>query len=165
MKEYYHQQIKHGKDQKSFYESALKKLKKVNTSKLDNQFHDAHVSVFKKMDCLSCANCCKTTSPIFRDVDVKRLAKHLRMDESKFITSYLRMDEDSDLVLKQSPCAFLNSDNTCQVYEYRPLACREYPHTDRKNMYQILDLTRKNMEVCPAVVEVVQKIAGAPTLK
>ncbi len=32
-----------------------------------------------------------------------------------------------------SPCPFLGDDNYCSVYEARPKACREYPHTDRKN--------------------------------
>ncbi len=71
------------------------------------------------------------------------------------------MDEDGDYVLNQSPCTFLNLEtNKCDIYDIRPLACREYPHTDRKNMHQILGLTQKNMDVCPAVVLIVEKIAG-----
>jgi Fe-S-cluster containining protein len=81
------------------------------------------------------------------------------MSESKFISTYLKIDSDNDYVLQQSPCAFLGADNYCSIYEDRPLACREYPHTDRKNMYQILDLTRKNMEVCPAVTLIMKEIS------
>ncbi len=132
----------------------FKKMGKTKSNQLDKLFHDQHQRVFKKVDCLACANCCKTTSPIFRDVDIKRIAKHLRLSEQKFIELYLRMDEENDFVLKKSPCYFLNTDNTCSIYEYRPLACREYPHTDRKNMYQILNLTQKNTLVCPAVAEI-----------
>jgi Fe-S-cluster containining protein len=51
-------------------------------------------------------------------------------------------------------------DNTCAVYEDRPLACREYPHTDRKNMYQIMDLTTQNTLICPAVASIVEKIVN-----
>ncbi|NBU47652.1 MAG: YkgJ family cysteine cluster protein, partial [Flavobacteriales bacterium] len=61
-------------------------------------------------------------------------------------------------VLKSSPCTFLGDDNYCNIYEVRPLACREYPHTDRKNMFQILDLTAQNSKICPAVSRIVQKI-------
>ena len=121
---------------------------------LDEQFERLHQEAFKRIDCLTCANCCKTTSPIFRDVDVKRISKALRMKEKNFIEQYLRLDEDKDLVLKQSPCYFLGVDNKCDIYEVRPLACREYPHTDRKNMHQILDLTLRNTEICPAVAKV-----------
>lgn len=149
----------YGKAEKETYVKWIKKAKKANSRSLDDQFHKLHQEAFRKIDCLVCANCCKTTSPIFRDVDIKRLSKRLRMPESKFIDTYLKIDEDRDYVLQSSPCAFLGDDNYCSVYEDRPLACREYPHTDRKNMYQILPLTRKNMEVCPAVSYIMKEIS------
>lgn len=151
--------LEYGKTEKATYEKWVKKGKKVNTRALDSAFHDLHEKTFKKIDCLKCANCCKTTSPIFRDVDIKRIAKKLKMTEPNFIQTYLKMDEEGDYVLTKAPCPFLGSDNFCSIYEDRPLACREYPHTDRKNMYQILELTRKNMEVCPAVVTIMQEIS------
>jgi Fe-S-cluster containining protein len=132
--------------------------KKKKPKELDGLFFNSHSKAFKSIDCLSCANCCKTTSPIFREVDIKRIAKALRIKEIQFINDYLRLDEDSDYVLKQSPCTFLQDDNTCSIYEIRPLACREYPHTDRKNMHQILDLTEKNTLICPAVSKIVNEI-------
>lgn len=151
--------IEYGIKEKPNYDKWVKKAKKVNVRTLDNQFHELHEKTFKKIDCLSCANCCKTTSPIFRDVDIKRISKKFKQGETQFIQTYLRVDEDGDYVLKQAPCPFLGAENYCSIYEDRPLACREYPHTDRKNMYQILDLTRKNMEVCPAVVTIMQEIS------
>ena len=125
---------------------------------LDDFFHTAHEEAFEKIDCLTCANCCKTTSPIFRDVDIDRIAKHLGMRPSLFTEKYLHIDEDHDWVLNFAPCPFLGSDNYCSIYEVRPKACREYPHTDRKNMSQIMDLTYRNTLVCPAVAEMVEKI-------
>ncbi|HLP54691.1 MAG TPA: YkgJ family cysteine cluster protein [Fluviicola sp.] len=144
---------------KEVYKKLVQRLKKVNHRALDDLFHKEHEQAFKKMDCLTCANCCKTTSPIFRDVDIRRLSKRLRLSEAAFVKQYLRIDSDGDYVLTTAPCPFLGTDNYCSVYEDRPLACREYPHTDRKNMYQILDLTRKNMEVCPAVSQIMQTIS------
>jgi len=114
------------------------KLKARPPKDLDEQFHHLHDEVFQRIDCLDCANCCKTTSPIFRDVDIDRLARHL-----------------NHYVLNVAPCPFLGPDNYCSVYSARPRACREYPHTDRKNMLQILPLTLRNTLVCPAVGEVV----------
>ena len=132
--------------------------KKKKPKNLDALIHAGHAKAFSKIDCLKCANCCKTTSPIFRDIDIKRISKSLRSKESDFIKSYLRMDEDGDYVLKQSPCTFLQTDNTCSIYEIRPLACREYPHTDRKNMVQILEITEKNTLICPAVASIFNEI-------
>jgi len=101
---------------------------------------------------------CKTTSPIFYQTDIERVAKSLRMKPGDFIEKYLRIDEDKDFVLKSSPCPFLDAENYCSVYEDRPKACREYPHTNRKKMVQILDLTFKNTLVCPAVLEMVERL-------
>lgn len=125
---------------------------------LDQIFHKQHDEVFSRVDCLECANCCKTTSPIFRDVDIDRISKHLNMRPSLFTEKYLHIDEDNDWVLNTSPCAFLSQDNYCSIYEVRPKACREYPHTDRKNMAQVLNLTYRNTMVCPAVAEMVEHI-------
>jgi len=132
--------------------------KKKKPKNLDAIIHAEHTRAFSKIDCLKCANCCKTTSPIFRDIDIKRISKSLRSKESVFINNYLRLDEDGDYVLKQSPCAFLASDNICGIYEIRPLACRDYPHTDRKNMLQILEITEKNTLICPAVATIFNEI-------
>lgn len=149
--------VSYQKDKKSLNDD-FKAIKRIKKNKLDDVFHVAHEKIFKNTDCLDCANCCKTTSPIFRKADIGRLAKYLRLKEVKFIESYLKLDTDGDYVLKSSPCPFLWDDNTCSVYEHRPLACKGYPHTDRKNMYQIIDLTRKNTEVCPAVCQIVKEI-------
>ncbi|HLZ16206.1 MAG TPA: YkgJ family cysteine cluster protein, partial [Cyclobacteriaceae bacterium] len=107
----------------------LNRVKKQDARKVDDAFHEAHEQVFAETDCLTCANCCKTTSPIFYQTDIERAAKFLRMKPGDFIEKYLRIDEDKDFVLKSSPCAFLGPDNYCSIYESRPKACREYPHT------------------------------------
>lgn len=136
----------------------LQGLKRKDPRKVDDAFHQLHDQVFEEIDCLACANCCKTTSPIFYQNDIERVAKNLRMKPGAFMEKYLRKDEDQDYVLKSSPCPFLDQDNYCSVYEDRPKACREYPHTDRKKMVQITELTFKNTVVCPAVLEMVERL-------
>jgi Fe-S-cluster containining protein len=136
----------------------LNGLKRLPDHQLDGLFHEAHEQIFAETDCLACANCCKTTSPIFTNRDVERLSKHLGMRPANFVERYLRIDQDGDYVLQSSPCTFLNDDNTCSVYDERPKACREYPHTDRRKMSAILDLTYRNTLVCPAVERIVDKI-------
>lgn len=137
----------------------LKRLKKqTQHNKLDDTFHELHNQAFEAIDCLNCGNCCKTAGPRLSDKDIARLAKHTRMKVFDFQTQYVRVDEDGDQVFKGLPCPFLGDDNACTVYDERPLACREYPHTDRKRMYQILDETLKNTLVCPAVFQIVEKL-------
>lgn len=145
-------------DNKKFLQS----LKKKDPRKVDDAFHTLHEEVFEEVDCLTCANCCKTTSPIFYQTDIERVAKALRMKPGDFIETYLREDEDKDFVLKSAPCPFLDKDNYCKVYDDRPKACREYPHTDRKKMVQITELTYKNTLVCPAVLEMVERLKKIP---
>ena len=86
-------------------------LKKKDPRKVDEAFHQLHEEVFEEVDCLTCANCCKTTSPIFYQTDIERVAKALRMKPGDFVEQYLQLDEDNDYVLESSPCPFLDEDN------------------------------------------------------
>jgi len=137
------------------------KLKRRKPAELDDTAAELHEEVFAQTNCLNCANCCKTTGPLFTQRDMDRIAKHLGIKTGQFIEKYLYMDEDGDFVLKQVPCSFLGADNYCSIYEVRPQACSEYPHTDRKNFHQILDLTLKNTFICPAAYEVVERMKKA----
>lgn len=136
----------------------FKGLKRQTPHDLDRVIHGLHEEVFAKTDCLNCANCCKTTGPLWSERDKERVAKHLRLKTGEFESAYLRLDEDGDWVLRQLPCPFLEADNACAIYEIRPKACREYPHTDRAKQAQILDLTQKNALICPAVGEIVARM-------
>ena len=117
-----------------------------------------HKSEFEKTDCLECANCCKTTSPIFTTKDIERISKSFRIKTRQFVDTYLNLDADSDYVLKSSPCTFLAADNMCNIYDVRPKACREYPHTNRKKFEKISDLTLKNVAICPATFNIVEAL-------
>ena len=136
----------------------FRKLARRPPRDLDDRMARLHEEAFSRIDCLDCANCCKTTSPIFRDIDIDRIARHLGMRPAALIEQHLHLDDEGDYVLNQAPCPFLGDDNYCSIYEARPRACREYPHTDRKNFHQILGLTQKNMAICPAAYRIVQEL-------
>ncbi len=144
---------KHNENKKFFT-----KLRKKPPKDLDYTMQELHVAEFERTDCLTCANCCKTTGPLFTNADVERISKHFRMKPQKFIDSYLQIDEDNDFVLQQVPCTFLGADNYCSIYEVRPKACREFPHTDRKKFQQISQFTLKNVAICPAAFNIVEKM-------
>lgn len=136
----------------------LKLLKKKKSKVLDKLIHPLHEEVFQCTDCLECANCCKTTGPLFTDKDISRIAKYLKIKPSRFTEKYLRIDEDKDYVLQTLPCVFLGEDNYCSIYNVRPKACKEFPHTDRIKQHQLLKLTEKNIEVCPALFSIIEKL-------
>lgn len=142
---------KHKENSKFF-----KKLKKQPPKNLDYIMQDLHEQEFETTDCLQCANCCKTTGPLFTNADIERISKHFRLKPQKFIARFLKIDEENDYVLKQVPCAFLGADNYCSIYDVRPKACREFPHTNRKKFHQISKLTLKNLAICPAAFNIVE---------
>lgn len=129
-------------------------------AKMDTIVHELHDEFSDKIDCLECANCCRSLGPAIYDKDIERIAKALKMKPSEVTESYLRVDEDGDYVFKTMPCPFLMPDNYCSIYESRPKACREYPHTDRKKFSQIYKLTVKNSATCPIAYEVLMKLVN-----
>jgi len=134
----------------------FQKLRKKPPKNLDYTMRELHEDEFSRTDCLQCANCCKTTGPLFTNTDIERLAKYFKVKPSAFIDKHLRVDEENDYVLKEVPCTFLGPDNYCSIYEVRPKACREFPHTDRKKFQQISHLTLKNVAICPAAFNIVE---------
>jgi hypothetical protein len=134
-------------------------LKKRTPKNLDYVMQELHDEEFAKTDCLECGNCCKTTSPIFTEKDTERISKHLKMKVVDFKETYLQRDQDDFMVLKTAPCSFFDaSDNACMIYNVRPKACSEYPHTNRRKFIQITDLTIANTAVCPAAYNIVEAL-------
>ncbi|AUC83910.1 zinc/iron-chelating domain-containing protein [Polaribacter sp. ALD11] len=147
------------KEAKKESQKYFARLKKRTPKRLDYLMQELHEEEFKKTDCLDCGNCCKTTSPIFTNIDVDRISKSLKMKAAAFTEKYLLRDEDDFLVLKTAPCSFFDeSDNSCFIYDVRPKACAEYPHTNRKKFIGITDLTIDNTEVCPAAYRIVENL-------
>jgi Fe-S-cluster containining protein len=136
-------------------------LKRADRNKVLKKLPDLHEEAFSKVDCLQCAACCKNYSPRFKTPDIKRISKHLKMKESVFIETYLRLDEEGDYVVKQTPCAFLGADNYCSIYEVRPSDCERFPYTDEDVILKRPNLTLKNATFCPAVYYVMEKLLKA----
>lgn len=156
MKEYENLKLLAEKAKPSFLEYYKKNKKRL--AKMDSVVHELHDEFFSKIDCLACANCCRSLGPAIYDKDIERMAKALKMKPSDVVANYLKVDEDGDYVFCSMPCPFLMNDNYCSIYEYRPKACREYPHTDRKKFEQIYKLTVKNTATCPIAYEVMCKL-------
>lgn len=127
-----------------------RKLRNMRGPALQEALKEAHGRAFERIDCLACANCCKTTPPIVTRKDAKRLAKALQIPPKTFIRKYLIEDLDGTSVMNGVPCTFLQADNTCAVYENRPEACRRYPHTDEEAYPLRPQLNTNNTTICPA---------------
>ncbi len=144
---------------KTLYRKLFAKLRKRRSAQDDALINEVHDLVFSNINCLECANCCKTHSPIILQKDIERISKHLNIKQNEFVSKYLLFDEDGDWVFHTVPCTFLQTDNKCSIYEVRPKACQEYPHTNRKKIYQIAELTLVNAEICPAVMPILNSVS------
>jgi len=140
------------------YRRLFAKLRARRSAGDDALFETAHTGVFNAVNCLDCANCCKTHSPILLEADIRRIAAYLGIRQHRFMSNYLMCDEDGDWVFHTQPCPFLENDNRCAIYDVRPKACSEYPHTNRKRMYQLEKITLKNAEICPAVSRILDAV-------
>jgi len=135
-------------------------LQKADKNKILKQLPQLHEEAFAKIDCLTCAACCKNYSPRFKTPDIKRISKHLRLKESVFIEKYLNLDNEGDYVVKQTPCPFLAGDNFCSIYEVRPSDCSRFPYTNEDVFIKRQSITLKNSTFCPAVFTVLEKLRG-----
>jgi Fe-S-cluster containining protein len=153
---------KKSKDRQKEYKRLLEKAQRpaVRNQVLD-RLPDLHQEAFQRIDCLQCANCCKTYSPRFKTPDIKRIAKHLKLKESQLIEGYLRLDEDGDYVVRSTPCPFLGADNYCSIYEVRPSDCERFPYTDEDVFVRRPALTQKNSTFCPIVYFVLEKLISS----
>jgi Fe-S-cluster containining protein len=143
---------------KEHQKSYKRLLEKGNKNKMLRALPDLHEDAFSKVNCLDCARCCKNHSPRFKQPDIKRIAKSLRIKEGTLVDQYLQLDKEGDYVTRQTPCPFLADDNTCNIYEDRPSDCRRYPYTDEDVLFKRIPLTLKNVTVCPATFMVMEQL-------
>ena len=156
MKELVDNWINNAKEDFRSNQSYLQSLKGNNS--VDATAAQLHTEVFAKVDCLHCANCCKTTPAIVTRPDAKRIAKYLGIPPKSFIKKYLIEDYDGSLMINGVPCTFLNPDNTCEIYEVRPKACGEYPHTNQFGFNRRPKMNANNTIICPATYEIVKRL-------
>jgi uncharacterized protein len=142
------------------YTTFLKGLLRRKLRGLDSVAMTLHKKAFEKIDCLDCANCCKTMSPTYKKSDVKRIAKHLGMTFQQYYDKYLEKDEDNgDYMNKSVPCQFLQKDNKCAIYPVRPTDCSGFPHTQYRDFKLYISGTHiQNIEYCPITHHVVERM-------
>ena len=118
--------------------------------------------VWKEIDCLTCANCCKTMTPTFTPADLKRISAHFGQTVDEFKTKWLYKERGSgDWMNKKEPCQFLNlKDNKCSIYAIRPADCAGFPHLPKK-MKDFAHVHKQNVEYCPATFRMVEKLMAA----
>lgn len=129
---------------------------------LDKLTAATELEVWKEIDCLSCANCCKTMSPTYTKTDVKRIAAHFSQTPDEFIKKWLYKDRSKDLLNRSEPCQFLNlKNNKCSIYDIRPADCAGFPHLPKRKMIDYIHVHKQNIEYCPATYKMVERMQEA----
>ena len=146
---------KKSRERQKLYKQFLQRVSRNEVLKRQDLLHE---EAFVKLDCLSCASCCRNYSPRFKTPDIKRISRVLGMKESVFIETYLKVDEDGDYVLQQLPCPFLEADNKCRIYEDRPSDCKRFPYTDEDVLVKRTAITLKNTSFCPITYYVIERL-------
>lgn len=138
----------------SFLENVRSGLLKIPDQKVQN----IHDQIFEEINCLECANCCKTTPALLTGPDIKRIAKFLKMPPKIFNRQYLLEDVNGEMSFRKVPCVFLEKDNWCSIYEVRPESCQDYPHTGSGSFRKRAGLHKENLKVCPAAFEIIKRL-------
>jgi Fe-S-cluster containining protein len=153
------------------FRTYLKTGARSNTD-LDSTVQEITDSVWKQIDCLKCANCCKSLQVVVDDKDIKRIAAKLRLTPRQFEARFVATGADKVKIFKTQPCSFLGADNKCQIYEDRPTACHDFPYLHKEGFQKRSLMMLQNLEVCPIVFNVWQELKArlwgrpqAPRLK
>src|SRR6266702_597015 len=101
-------------------------------------------------DCAKCpAYCCSYDEIELKELDIRRLAKHLDLDRETFLRRYTKRGNELSILrhhrdkLYGSACVFLDSNTRrCTVYEVRPNVCRTYPDRPRCGYFDFLSWER-----------------------
>lgn len=124
---------------------------------LDSVVRETTDEVWSHIDCLACANCCKTLQPVLDLDDIQRLAKRLGISAKKFEQQYVARAPGGDWVIKRAPCPFLDG-NACSVYEDRPKACKDYPYLHSEGFRQRMLNAIENAASCPIVYNTMEQL-------
>lgn len=152
----FRQLVRHHKRRIKYF---LTKLEKNAPRDLVELTLTADAQTWKELDCLDCANCCKTMSPTYTQKDIQRISKHLGMTQNAFREKWLYKDKTGDWMNVNQPCQFLDlKTNKCDIYAVRPRDCAGFPHHTKKKMVDYMHMYKQNIEYCPATYSMVEKI-------
>lgn len=147
---------KNRKQMRSFITRTEKKL----TDEHKDLVAQTEREVWKEIDCLSCANCCKVMTPTYTKADIDRISKHLKMTVAQFKKKWLRYDRKSRTWVNVSrPCQFLDlKTNKCTIYKVRPEDCAGFPHLVKTPFKDYFYIHKQNIEYCPATYRMIEKL-------
>ena len=148
--------IKSGKNKRKM-RLFLSKVEKNPPRGLDKLAEKIEKEVWQEVDCLTCANCCKSMTPTFTKKDIVRISAHFDQTPDEFKEKWLYLDNNGDWMNTRTPCQFLDKKtNMCSIYAIRPADCAGFPHLAKKKMVEYIHVHKQNVEYCPATYKMVE---------
>ncbi len=145
--------IAESKDDENWKFRTFLKNYHIKIEELDSIVHELYNQITEKIDCTKCANCCKQIKPVLSLNDIDRLSKSIGLPVQQFKKQFLKKDEDGDYTFNESTCPFLKR-NLCSQYDFRPNACRSFPHLHKQKFVFRLIQVINNYSICPIVFNV-----------
>lgn len=144
---------------KKAFVNFLNRIRRNPPQRLDSLAEKVNNEIWHEVDCLACANCCKTMTPTYTAKDIKRISSYLGMTVSEMKGKWLKKDKEGDWINKTNPCQFLDPEtHFCNVYEVRPADCAGFPHLAKKKMVDYLHVHKQNVDSCPATFKMVERM-------
>jgi uncharacterized protein len=137
----------------------LQSLKGRSERAVDRAAVELHREAFSIIDCTRCANCCRTSHPVFEEHEIERIAGRIGAEPAALREQHFIKCEDEDgMEPKEQPCLFLGPDGRCTVYEDRPASCAGFPYTDEPGFACRKYMHSANSLGCPAVFFIVEQM-------
>ena len=138
----------------------LNRIKRNRPKYLQEIAVKATKNVWEGIDCLSCANCCKSMSPTYTNADINKIALFLKISPGEMKNRWLKKERGTgNWINKSKPCQFLDlQTNLCTVYNVRPRDCAGFPHLTRKRFIDYVHVHQQNLDECPATFRMVERM-------
>lgn len=136
---------------------------------LDHEYKRTKPPEGEKISCKKgCANCCSINVDISKEEAILLLEhskeENIKIDWKKLKTQKkYNHDTYFDLEKNLRKCVFLADDNTCKVYDYRPLSCRKFASLDNPEKCDLENGKQKVKRFVSVMAEIVACAAMTAT--
>jgi Fe-S-cluster containining protein len=114
--------------------------------------------ILAKFECQKSGNCCRREGVVYATVpEMKAMADFLGINLGDFIQRFTQRKDGWYMIASPThrPTCFLTPENTCSVYQFRPKACKTYPHWPSIWMSEEDILTE--LALCPGLKKAFEK--------
>lgn len=150
--------LERSRERADFVAKQMRYLSKFNVKNFDHIVAGFHDEVFAGIDCLACANCCRSHGPKMSEPEIRRACKAAGFEPKRFQAELLKRDEELGWMFDKPPCAFLGEDGACSIYDDRPRDCDSFPYTRERAMQRTLGRLAFVSTYCPAAFLIAQKV-------